>query len=309
VIVTFLNAGLGNQMFQYAAGLALAEQHRSIVKLDVRWFETNKEPAQHNRYSLGCFNIIEQFATEGEIARLCGRPPGRVEAFFVRQARAMRLYLFADRYLVTGHRHEARQFSYYPEFFAQPNDTYIHGMWQSEKFFAPVADLVRRHFTFRYPALPHGAEMEARIRNGGPSAFVHFRRGDYVSKPSHTKELGVLDVAYYERAVDMLLERHPEVTLYVFSDDIRAIAQEFKPRCPHVFVDMPQPWQAYDELRLMSLCDHGITANSTFSWWAAWLNPSPNKTVIAPDPWFSDSTHDGRDVVPESWLRLARSTI
>ncbi len=307
MIITYLNAGLGNQMFQYAAGLALAEQNRAELKLDVRWFGGNAEPAAHNRYSLSWFNIVEQFATQEEIDRLCGLPLGRVENAFVRLSRRFRLHQFANRFEKAGQRHEAEAFSYYRGFHELGNNTYLHGMWQSEQFFAPVSDLIRRHFSFRYPPTPAVAAMAERIRSGGPSVFVHFRRGDYVSKPNHNRELGVLDLGYYQRALALLTERVGSVTAYVFSDDIAAVAREFRPACPHVFVDVVEPGRADDELRLMSLCDHGITANSTFSWWAAWLNPSKSKTVIAPDPWFSDSLHDCRDVVPDQWLRMKRS--
>jgi Glycosyl transferase family 11 len=299
VIITHLMGGLGNQMFQYAAGLALAEHRRTVLKLDPRWFRHYPDYEAHNRYALSCFNITEQFATEEEIGRVCGLPLGRRERWAAQLARGL-------RHLGEGRRHKAERFEFYPGFFELADHTYLEGMWQSERFFEPVADLVRRHFTPRYPALPAALEMAARIRDGGPSAFVHFRRGDYASQPDHRRALGVIDLAYYRRAVALLLERQPGITLYVFSDDVAAVAREFAPPCPHVFVRLASPCQPHDELHLMSLCQHAIVANSTFSWWAAWLNASPAKTVIAPDPWFADHLDD-RDVAPKSWLRLERS--
>jgi hypothetical protein len=122
-----------------------------------------------------------------------------------------------------------------------------------------------------------------------------------VRNPQFSKEIGMVGLDYYYQAVSLLRERHSDVTLYVFSDDIDAVEREFKPAGPHVFVRATQPWHAYDKIRLMSLCQHAIIANSTFSWWGAWLNPSPDKMVIAPDPWFAGGQQDGRDLVPAGW--------
>ena len=177
-------------------------------------------------------------------------------------------------------------------------------MFQSEKFFAPVSDLLRLHFSFRYPPPPSVVAMERRI-SSGPSAAVHFRRGDYVRNPSFSKDIGVLGMGYYQRAVRRLRERHPDVTLYIFSDDIDAIEREFKPDGPHIFVRATEPWHSYDKIRLMSQCQHAIIANSTFSWWAAWLISSPQKHVIAPDPWFAGERYNGEDIIPDEWERLA----
>jgi hypothetical protein len=180
-------------------------------------------------------------------------------------------------------------------------------MFQSERFFTPVANLLRLHFSFRYPAQPEVAALAERIRSG-PSAAVHFRRGDYARNPDFAREIGVLGPGYYQRAIRQLRERSPDAKLYIFSDDIDAVAREFTPDGPHEFVRCVQPWHAYDKIRLMSRCDHIAIANSTFSWWAAWLNPSPTKLVIAPEPWFAQSPHDTSDLVPPSWVRLPVSS-
>jgi hypothetical protein len=146
--------------------------------------------------------------------------------------------------------------------------------------------------------------MLDRIRDGGPSVAVHFRRGDYVRNATFSQTIGVLGFDYYLRAMAMLRERHPGLTFYVFSDDIDAIERDFQPPVPCVFVRATQHWHSYDKIRLMSACDHAILSNSTFAWWGAWLNPNPMKSVIAPDPWFIGGTQDGSDVVPRSWVRL-----
>lgn len=306
MIITSLTGGLGNQMFQYAAGLALAEHRRTVLKLDVSWFRADPAYEAHNRYALSCLNITEQFATQEEVDRVRGVTLTTTERWAAALARAARLNRYAARHAAPANWHQPPGFAFYPQFFDQPDPTYLNGMFQSEKFFAGTADLLRLHFSFRYPAPPAVAALAARIRSG-PSAAVHFRRGDYQRNASFAREIGALDLAYYRRAVALLRERSPGATLYIFSDDIEGVAREFTPPGPHEFVRCVQPWHAYDKIRLMSLCEHIAIANSTFSWWAAWLNSSPVKLVIAPDPWFERSTHDTSDLVPAGWIRLPRN--
>jgi hypothetical protein len=303
MIISWLTGGLGNQMFQYAAGLALAERRRTVLKLDPSWFRDDPAHATHNRYALSCFNITEQFATQEEIDRVRGVQLTRTERWSMAGARALRLYRYAFRYAQRANNHTPPTFAFYPEFFEQPDNTYLGGMFQSEKFFAPAAALVRLHFSLRYPPTPEVEQLAARIRSG-PSAALHFRRGDYVSNARFNRDLGALGLDYYRAAARLLRARSPGATLYLFSDDIEAVAREFKPDGPHHFVRFAGPAHAHDELRLMSLCEHIAIANSSFSWWAAWLNQTPGKLVIAPEPWFASNGHDTRDVVPANWTRL-----
>lgn len=306
MIVSSLTGGLGNQMFQYAAGLALAEQRRTVLKLDVSWFREHPEYEAHNRYALSCFNVTEQFATAEEIDRVRGVNLTRTERWSVALARALRFYRYVQRQSAAGNWHKPPTFAFYPEFFQQPDNSYLNGMFQSEKFFAPVANLLRLHFSFRYPPQAEVAALAARIRSG-PSAALHFRRGDFVRNAGFNRDFGVLDHAYYQRAEHLLRERSPTATLFVFSDDIEAVAREYRPAGPHEFVRCVAPWHPWDKIRLMSLCEHIAIANSTFSWWAAWLNPAPDKLVVAPTPWFHASPHDARDIVPPTWRVLPRT--
>ncbi len=304
MIITRLTGGLANQMFQYAAGLALAERRRTVLKLDVSWFREDPAYEAHNRYALDCFNVNAQFATAAEIDAVRGVMLTRTERWSVPLARALHFYQYAGRRASRGHVCYDETFSYRADFFDQPDGTYLHGNWQSERFFSSVANLLRLHFSFRYPPQPRVEAMAARIRDGR-SAFVHFRRGDYVRNPRFNRQNGVLPLDYYRRAVQRLRTRHPDVTLYVFSDDIDAVEREFQPGGEVVFVRATEPWHSFDKIRLMSACDHGIISNSTFAWWAAWLNPAADKLVIAPDPWFAGGPNDGRDVVPAAWHRLS----
>jgi hypothetical protein len=307
MIIVKLLGGLGNQMFQYAAGLALAEHHRTVLKLDVEWFRHDDQFEAHNRYALSCFQITEQFATAEEIRRCRGFPTTRTERWTAALAEKLRLYHLANFHKSRGRWHTEDRPRGDPGFAGLPDSTYLDGMFQSEKFFSRIAGLLRMHFSLRYPATPEVEALAARIRSG-PSIALHFRRGDYVRNPSFACQIGSLGLDYHRRALRRLRERSPGATAYIFSDDIESVARDFQPDGPHEFVRCVEPWHPWDNIRLMSLCNHQATANSTLSWWSAWLNPSPDKLIIAPEPWFADTTGMNDDIVPAPWTRLARET-
>ena len=292
--------GLGNQMFEYAAGLALARRRRTVLKLDTTFYHEHDVDDRH--YSLDCLNVNAQFATAEEIQRLRDKTTWKERAVaHVLNAAGIRRFDLALK--PGGAAHYQKQWTYYPEFWDLPDHTYLHGNFMSEKFFAPVADLLRHQFTFRYPPTPAVEEIAERIKSG-PSVAVHFRRGDYVPGQKWDK-MGVLVGDYYNDAIASLRGRMPnDTTFFLFSDDIEAIEREYKPALPHVFVKCCQHANYYDKIRLMQMCDHNIIANSTFSWWAAWLNPNPDKVVIAPKQWFANSPNPDTDIVPEGWERV-----
>jgi len=303
MIITKLNGGLGNQMFQYAAGLALAEYHRTVLKLDTSWYRKQEGYEAHNRYALSCFNITEQFASIEEVERILGVEMTFSERLSVSIARRIGFKRYVSRFVGTGNDFYTKNFRFDECFFAQPDNSCLNGNWQSERYFNVVSDLLRLHFGFRYPANPEVDKLAREIQGLEDTAFVHFRRGDYTQDTFYNRELGVLSLEYYCQAVALLRERHPGVKLYVFSDDINVIEKEFRPGGACVYVRGIQSWHAYDAMRLMSMCRHAVIANSTFGWWGAWLISNPGKMIIAPDPWYRGSAFDGADVVPESWLK------
>lgn len=306
MIIVRLYAGLGNQMFQYAAGLALAESRRTVLKLDVSWFREYAHLEPHNRYGLSCFNITEQFATKEEIDRVCGRPRSRAELYMRQAARALRVDKLLGLPPINA-RHYCPDSSRFDDAFASlPDDMYIDGFYQSERYFANIGHLLRQHFSFRYPASPEATALSRQIRSA-PSIAVHFRRGDYTHKTHVAQLLGPLGFDYQYRAMVRMRERFPDAMMYIFSDDIEEIAREVTPPGPHVFVRGALNENPIDVIRLMSLCDHAIISNSTFAWWGAWLNPRPDKQVIAPRPWCADPSLSDYEIVPERWHRLPRS--
>jgi hypothetical protein len=306
MIISRLTGGLGNQMFQYAAGLALAHQHLTVLKLDAGWFSIFHEPGgRRSRYALHCFNVQEQFATQEEIAWLLGQSGGICEKLAHRVAIALGMHRLS-RVLGpnAGQLHTQQSERFYSGFFDQPDNTYLSGTFQSEKFFQPVVEQVRLQFSFRYCLSPELADLAREIRET-ESVSVHFRRGDYVTNARYRKNLGVLPMTYYSDAVALLRDKlGADIKLYVFSDDIEEVEKQFVSNCSRVYVRGVRPENAHDELRLMALCKHNIIANSTFSWWAAWLNRNTSKIVVAPEPFFQELGRQGADIVPESWIKL-----
>jgi hypothetical protein len=298
MIITHLMGGLGNQMFEYAAGLALARRRRTVLKLDTSFYREHDVDDRH--YSLDCLNVPAQFATADEVWRLNGQLGGK-QQLGKKILAALGQKRLAELTTVTGRAHYQKEWTYYPEFHELPDNTWLHGNYQSEKFFAPVADILRHHFTFRYPPTPAVEAMASKIKSG-PSVAVHFRRGDYLGQYTG---IGALAADFYDGAIQALKARLPRDTeYYFFSDDIDAVEREYKPDVPHVFVKCFDHANYYDKIRLMALCDHNIIANSTFSWWAAWLNANRDKIVIAPKRWFAKSKKSAVDVVPERWERI-----
>ncbi len=316
-------------MFQYAAGLALAEHRRTILKLDPSWFRYDSEQELHNRYSLNCFNIVEQFATEDEVRRIKERPISKSERLLKTAKKLFSETPSSHNYSQQGVYHVAYEGGFNPRFFELPDNTYIQGMWQSENYFKSATDILRLHFSFRFPPLPLVTEIAEQIHKSGPSVSVHFRRGDYVRTARFFEEIkklppeefkakerqwvekigpGIpLPLGYYHNAIDFLKAKYDNMTLFIFSDDIDAVEKEFRPDCRHFFIK--GSFHAHDTMRLMSLCNHAIIANSSFSWWAAWLNPSDSKTVIAPAPWFPNNAVADGDIIPTSWVRIPVSLL
>lgn len=292
-------------MFQYAAGLALAEAHQTVLKLDVSWFGQGTGREDHTRYSLSCFNITEQFATAEEVHQTRISQLSRQDKLKLNIAQKIGLNNYLERRTPRADQKAVFRHSFDTQFLEQPDNTYLDGLFQSEKYFSSVSDLLRLHFSFRYPAHAEVTELTERILSG-PSVAVHFRRGDVVTNPQYRSNMGVLELDYYHRAFDIIRSKLPEATLYIFSDDIEAISKEITPPGPHVFVRENPAWAAHDIIRLISFCNHAIISNSTFAWWGAWLNTTPNKIVITPTPWFADPVKDSRHIVPESWLSIPR---
>ncbi|HET8654370.1 MAG TPA: alpha-1,2-fucosyltransferase [Longimicrobiaceae bacterium] len=292
MIIVRLLGGLGNQMFQYATGRALALRRGTVLKLDLSAFAAY--PLRS--YRLDHFRIDATLADTAEVARVTGRN--------LRGLRA-RIHGAVERrrpYYRRGMVRE-RRFGYDPKLSGVRGDAYLVGFWQSERYFDDIRDRLVAELTVSTPPEGDNRRLLDAIE-ATDSISLHVRRGDYVEDPANLRLHGTCPPAYYERALAALLPRADRPHVFVFSDDIGWAKEHLRIPCPATFVAHNGEERDYEDLRLMSRCRHHVIANSTFSWWGAWLSTHPDRTVVAPREWFRDGSLDARDVVPDSWLRV-----
>lgn len=287
-------------MFQYALGHHLAEKNSTLLKLDLSGFEGYKL----HRYGLHCFKIREHVATMEEIATFKGRGFSRTAKLLSKigmrwgglSSATSDFYQNTIFLKEKGGRID-------PTILEAKGSIYLEGYWQSEKYFSSIRDILLREFAFKYEQDAKSSEIANQIQKT-ESVSLHIRRGDYVNNPSTNQILGCCSFDYYQKAVSYITKRIPNCHFYIFSDDHLWVCENFKLDHPFTMVDHNDASTNYEDLRLMSLCKNNIIANSSFSWWGAWLNQNPNKIVIAPLKWFNDSSINTDDLIPNSWIRV-----
>jgi hypothetical protein len=293
MVIVRLMGGLGNQMFQYAAARRMSLAHKMLLTLDISSFARWRDRA----YALHHFDIQEAFATPEQLRQVTGpaaKGMGRL-AFRLRR----RFRIGYDWTWI----HE-RTLSPFDQRVLRPHRrVYLDGYWQSEKYFTDIADTIRREFTLDLQPDPRTQEIADQIA-ATESVSVHIRRGDYVADPRKTLTRSVCTPAYYRRCVALVVERLVNPHLFLFSDDPGWVAANMSFECPVTLVSGSSPHREYADLQLMSACRYHIIANSSFSWWGAWLDPRPDKLVLAPRRWMNDPRVDDRDVVPAAWVKV-----
>jgi hypothetical protein len=288
--------GLGNQMFQYAAGRSLASRLGADLKLDLSFLEALHDGNTPRSYELDCFTIAAEIASEDDVAAILGK-----KTIFTALRAKLRKRL-GSRWQ-EHHLYREPHCQYDPYFERLPDNTYLAGFWQSERYFAPIADTLAREFSCRHPLSGRNLEIAAEI-DKTESVSIHVRRGDYVTDRATNQFHGVCGLDHYKAAVAEIVSRIREPHFFVFSDDHEWVKEHLLFDYPTVFVDYNGADKGYEDMRLMSLCRHNIIANSSFSWWGAWLNRNPGKTVIAPRKWFNSPDQDTRDLIPAGWLTV-----
>lgn len=290
-IITRLQGGLGNQLYQYATGRALATRLGRALFIDQR---TIQPEAPARQYDLGSFNVEENFV-DG-LNAFCTRWVGSVRLGRLFQM----VFPTAKAYRLIRDREEGYDASIF-EPHAGP--IILHGYWQSFKYFEDIADSLRQEFRFRYAPDRENARMIELIESSA-SVSLHVRRGDYVSNAAFSEALGACDADYYRRAVARICLEISNPKFFVFSDDPEWAASNLELPGDPVFIRHNLGRSDVEDFRLMTHCKHFIIANSSFSWWGAWLAPHTNKTVIAPARWFNLDKTPPEDRIPLTWLQI-----
>ena len=288
MIATHIYGGLGNQMFQLAHGLSLAARLQTELVIDTRYYDRKRPTGM--ALSLSHFDIK---APEITRHRLPAVMDDGLFAFLKAQISGTDWQFYRE----AGPAYDAATRTL-------PDSTYLRGYWQSERYFNDHADLVRDRLQLLTP--PGDETLTVmKAQDACLPVSLHIRRGDYVSNVKFSSIFGTCDLDYYRRAADRIAANSAtEPTFFAFSDDPDWVAENLKLPYETVLVRHNGPDQNYDDIRLMTRCRHHIIANSSFSWWGGWLNPDPDKIVIAPARWFADPSREIHDIVPESWLRL-----
>lgn len=295
MIIVRLRGGLGNQLFQFAAAHSLAVHNGVVLKADL--YTYTKHPLR--KYELHNFNINLLEAGRGEVHEFTGKN------FLERYLNKKSNYFYSPKVFAQPHYH------FYEDFFSLPVPLYLSGYWQSEKYFSNVASEIRKMVTPVKPLDQQNADIVSRARESN-SVAIHIRRSDYTKPGFFTP----VNLDYYSRALDIINKKIASPQFYIFSDDIDWSRQQFAHLSNATFVDHNKGADSYKDLLVMSACRNQVIANSTFSWWAAWLNDFKDKMVIAPQTWFHNTYltkkepvypcrfYNTKDLIPSTWTRL-----
>jgi hypothetical protein len=289
MIIVQLTGGLGNQMFQYAIAKHLAEKHQTRLKIDISPFEKQSLRA----YDLTVFNISDELISTSELYRYFPRPAHNIIQRIIHKI-VKQFYGYAVLY--------EPHFHFSPEILKAQKKSYLIGYWQSEKYFKLSESLIRKSFQFKTEATGKNSQLLDHISKHN-SVSVHIRRGDYIQDSYTLNTHGVCEADYYSASISLIAEKIKSPVFYLFSDDIDWVKRNMTIPVEHYYIDNNSE-NGWEDMRLMSQCKHNIIANSSFSWWGAWLNNNPEKMVIAPRKWFNDTTRNTHDLLPDSWIKL-----
>jgi hypothetical protein len=295
MILIELQGGLGNQMFQFAFASVFGKKNKCAIKIDKSFFELKKKKQVYTPrfYELAIFNISSKQAFESTINRFT--------------------------HLSTINKVKKKLGFNYPKIYQEPSfnfqvnalsiktPVYVKGYFQSYHYFKGYERLIKRVFSFPIDALDcTNIKFLSDIKSVN-TISVHVRRGDYVQDTVTQQFHGNCSLEYYFDAISLLVSKNKDVKLIFFSDDSDWVKKQFD-NLPYskIFIDHNKNENSWKDMFLMSSCNHNIIANSSFSWWAAWLNENPNKTVIAPKKWFADAeaNESTNDLIPAEWIRL-----
>jgi hypothetical protein len=287
LITVRLIGGLGNQMFQYALGRRLALERGVDLAVDLGWFGRQAPGDTPRGYELACWRADARVAkVEVQLREPSSRPGlllARVEQHFSRQK--------IVRQRGAGYDHDVLQ---------APDGALLIGYWQSERYFASASSAIRADFT---PVVPLSAAAAALSEEmaGDDTVSLHVRRGDYVTNAAANRYHGTVGVEYYRAALECIGLERPRI--FVFSDDAEWCRTQLRLGAPMKVIGSNDR-SPHEDMLLMAACRHHVIANSSYSWWGAWLDPRPDGVVVAPRTWVRDGDEGHDDVYVDGWLRV-----
>lgn len=292
-IIAQLQGGLGNQLFQYATARALAHRHKCALLLDQSWFGKGYAGVTTREQLLATLN------TKGVLISYepsLNRPK--------RMRRILQKLWPINPYIYS----EQTPYCFDPRLLKAPafknQNLYLMGYWQSYRYFDSIKNILQIEISPKAPLDPHYQNYLHHIQSSN-AAMVHVRRGDYVHLASAAKVHGFIGLEYYQRGMESLLEKNSATHFFVFSDDL----QWAKDNLPHqeksTFIQsLDQNDAVVQELELMTHCQNHLIANSSLSWWAAWLGKNSSGTVICPGKWTNNPDLNWDDLLPSHWQRI-----
>ena len=291
MVTVLLSGGLGNQMFQYAAAKSLAIRLNTTLSVDLYTF-LKKTQATVRPYELGIFNIEDVVETSS----LKAKAVTKARPFIQKHRSFFQTFgVFTDTYAIL----------YQPAFEALTGDVIMSGYFQNESYFNNISELLWKDFSFKYPLTGKNKDIAGQVSEN-QSIAVHIRRGDYLNKNSQSN-FAILEKDYYENAINYISAHVKNPEFYVFSEDFDWIKDNLNfEEFPVTFIDWNKGKDSYIDMQLMSLCKHNIIANSSFSWWSAWLNNNEEKNIIAPKRWFVDEQKNELldCFYPQGWMKI-----
>ncbi len=293
MILVQISGGLGNQLFQYATARALALHKRAPLKFDLSILDKDRIRS----YRLKHFKVQGEVATALEIKRF-----DRTGAHCVRKPFYEHL-----QSLLPYHRRstlsEQRVFVYDPKVFKCRRQVHLIGYWQNEKYFRHIRQILLDELDLKTELCEADLDVAQQIRVT-EAVSLHVRRTDYVTNPRTHRIHGTCGTDYYTQAIAWVCQNTSAPTFFVFSDDIEWAKANLQIEQAHRYIDHNGAQADFRDLWLLRQCRHHIIANSTFSWWGAWLGEHPAKMVVAPRRWFRCSKDDARDLIPSTWKTL-----
>lgn len=279
---------MANQLFQYAAGYALSLKNDVPLKLDLSYFsEVNTDTKRV--FELNKFPIDYQLATKEEIAQIF---------------KFRKLDYLWNKFLPVSQKrfYGEKGPGFYKNFFELGDNVYLRGYFQSEKYFVDYKQKILDQFSFKMERANH-LQLALEKIQVSLTISLHVRLGDYL-QPSANSIMEPFDLAYYKRAIDFMQMQLNKPRFLVFSDQIEMAKKLLDIDADLLFVDASLSKNAYEDFYLMQQCQHHIITNSTFSWWAAYLNQQAHKKIVAPQKWYKKHFGDATDLYPENWVIL-----